>query len=108
MVIVRYGDSEYECDHAAKSDHDVAGYDENDHILFHISNIWDDEWDWFSIEGGEWLEYESMPTEKEVLESDLNYMTMMNEFFEEENTELKMQIDIDRADIDFCLMLLGE
>ena len=108
MVIVTYGNSEFECDHAAKSEHDVAGYDENNHLLFHISGIWDEEWDWFSIDGGEWLNFDEMPSEKEVLDADLNYMTMMNEFLEDKNSELQSQIDMDRADLDFCLMLLGE
>ena len=108
MVIVRYGSTEIECDHAAKSDTDIVCYDDGNHIIYAISNILDEEWDYVSIEGGEWLNLADMPSEKEVLESDLNYMTMMNEFFEEENEELRMQIDIDRADLDFCLMLLGE
>ena len=37
-----------------------------------------------------------------------DFLMMENEFLEEDNVELQAQIEIDRADIDYCLMLLED
>ena len=62
------------------------------------------------------------PSELEQLQADVDFLTMENEFFEEENEQFRADIDFltmeneyldemverQQADIDFCLMMLEE
>ena len=99
MITIRYSDYTLSCDHAAKSEHDVWAYDENNKILLHISNIWDSEWNYISIEGGDWLDPEDIPSYEDTIQANLDFLSMINESLESENEAL-------RADVDFLLMIM--
>lgn len=86
-MIFHYSMANIECARAAKSEHNVILYDENDNVIWTVSNIYGDEWSFISLEGGEWEEILPEPTEVEILQ---NYVQVL------------------RADLDYCLMLLEE
>lgn len=99
MVKVIYDGAEYECSKAARSDDEVVMYDDENRVLNRISGIIGDEWNYISIEDGEWLDINDMPTTFDMTKSDIDYLIMANDF-------LLMENDILRADLDYCLMLL--
>lgn len=77
MVIVRYDNIIFHGDIAAKSDTEVVIYDENWNELHKISNISAEEWNFISIEGGEWQPMPEIPTETEKLRADVDYILML-------------------------------
>ena len=87
MIIVHYGSSSYECSYAARTETEVILYDANHELISRISGIYGDEWDYISIENGEWSEPEEAPSEKDILNARLDQM---------------------QADLDYCLMLLED
>lgn len=93
-MILHWHDYEKECEYAVKTDTEAFLYDENFDEIMHITNITDSEWNYISLQNGEWSEPYDIPSVKERLESDIDYLEMMNESME--------------ADIDYCLMMLGE
>ena len=87
MVTVLYDQMEYYCSHAAKSDHEVVLYDNDWNILYQISNIDGEEWNYIQLIEGEWEEIRPEPTQEELLQ---------------------LRLDRIQADLDYCLMLLDE
>lgn len=83
-MYVIYDLSRYKCEKAFKMEHEVIMFDENDKEINRISNIYGDEWNYISVEGGEWI---VEPTDIERLQE---------------------EVDVLRADLDYCLMLLEE
>ena len=75
-MIVHYDLTAYPCEKACKTDHEVILYDENDVEIFRISNISDCEWNFITIEDGEWT---TEPTEMEIMRADLDYCLMLLE-----------------------------
>lgn len=108
MVIINYDHMIYKGDKACKSDSDFRVFDEYGKMIDHVSNISKSEWNWISLDQGEWSDPIDIPTESDVLRADVDFLTMENEFLETENAELRAQSEVDRADIDYCLMLLEE
>lgn len=86
-MIFHYAETTVECAKAGKSDHDVVLYDENGNIIWTVSNIYGSEWDYISIEDGEWEEIVPEPSDVDILQNEVNVL---------------------RADLDYCLMLLEE
>lgn len=87
MITVLYDHSTYVCSYAAKSDTEVVLYDENRNVIEHIQNVKGNEWNYISIFGGEWEDLPEELTSEEIIQN---------------------RIDMLQADLDYCLMLLGE
>ena len=68
MVTVRYDLDVYQGYAAAKSDTDIWIYDENWRVIHHISGIYGSEWDWISIQNGEWMDPSDVPSYEDILE----------------------------------------
>ena len=99
MVTINYDTRVINGAKAARSDHAFKVYDESGYEIYHVDNIWNEEWDRITIQNGEWLNLSNMPTEEDVLRSEVSYLTMMNDYLESE-------LEQKTADIDYCLMLL--
>lgn len=108
MVKINYASMIYTGNKASKTDSDFYVFDEYGKITDHLSNISPNEWNYIHLEEGIWSEPGDIPSETDVLRADVDFLTMENEFLETENAELKEQAEVDRADIDYCLMLLEE
>lgn len=108
MVRINYDDMIYEGDKACKTDHDFRVFDIYGHETDHVSNIYGAEWGFIRLEDGEWSEPYEIASESEVTRADIDFLTMENEYLEAENQELREAVEADRADIDYCLMLLEE
>ena len=67
MVRVIYDMDVYEGYAAARTDTDIYIYDENWREIRHISGIYGDEWNYVSIEGGDWLAPEDVPNAEDLL-----------------------------------------
>lgn len=93
-MVLHWHDFTAECDYAVKTDSEVFLYDDNFDEILHIKNITDTEWNYISIQNGEWSESYDIPSVKERLEADIDYLEMMN--------------DSMAADLDYCLMMIGE
>ena len=61
MIRVIYGYNAYEGYAASKTEHDVFIYDENWDVINQISNIYGNEWNYISIEGGDWTDLGDIP-----------------------------------------------
>ena len=79
----------------------VALYDEDYNEIKRVINIYGDEWENISIEGGDWSEPSVIPTTEDFLRADVDFLTM-------ENEDLVEQVEQARADIDFLLMMSDE
>lgn len=107
-MIVHWYEESFECEKAVRKDAEVLLYDAENNLQNRIFNIRFNEWDHIWLEDGDWSAESDIPTEDEKLRAEIDFLTMMNESLEEENTEIKSQLEIDRADLDYCLMLLEE
>ena len=77
MVTLHYGQSVYAGEKAAKTDTEVILYDENNHEMLHLSNVIGDEWDYISLEDGEWFSPLDIPSEMDKLHADIDYLMMI-------------------------------
>lgn len=100
-MIVHWHDETFECNIAVRGYNYIVMYDENYNEIQQIVNIIGREWNDISIENGEWSDPSIIPTELERVQADVDFLTM-------ENESLTEQTEIDRADIDYLLMLVEE
>lgn len=77
MVTLHYGQTEYIGQKAAKTDTEVILYNENNREILHFTNVVGDEWNYISLEGGEWLLPSDIPTEIDKLRADIDYLMMI-------------------------------
>ena len=78
MVTLHYGLSIYTADKAAKTDTEVILYNENNREVLHFVNVIGDEWNYISLEGGEWLSPSDVPTEMDKVRADIDYLMMIS------------------------------
>lgn len=78
MVILHYGQSIYTAEKAAKTDTEVILYNENNREVLHFVNVIGDEWNYISLEGGEWLLPSDVPTEMDKVRADIDYLMMIS------------------------------
>lgn len=76
-MIIKWRDTEYLCEYAVKKKNSVIGYDSNYSEVCKIVNIDKHEWDYITLENGEWSE--SVPTFQEALRADVDYLLMLQE-----------------------------
>lgn len=100
-MILLWHNEKYECEYAIRGKDSVRLYDSSFKMILSIDNISSEEWNNFSFQSGDWSESTAIPSEKEILQSDIDYLSMINESLESDNEFL-------RADLDYCLMLLEE
>ena len=98
----------YEADKAVHGIDYIIFYDDENNEVSRIFNIDKSEWQNIQILEGSWTNPIDIPTDVDHLQADIDFLMMENEFLEEDNVELQAQIEIDRADIDYCLMLLED
>ncbi len=91
----------YDYPYAVRKNSSITFYDEFFNYITDIIGISPEEWNYISIQEGEWTRVTEIPTEIDRLKADLDFLTMENESFAEENELL-------RADLDYCLMMLEE
>lgn len=101
MIRLHWHNNEFTADIAVKGANYVALYDNSYNETQRITNIHGKEWEHISIEGGDWTDPSEIPSKEEILRADVDYLTMENEYLEEQAEQY-------RADIDYCLMLLEE
>ena len=101
MITLHWYSQTFMSEYAVRGGDYVALYDDSFSEVRRIVNIYGQEWEHISIEGGEWSDPEDIPSENEVLRADMDFLTMENEYLEQVNEQ-------QQADIDFCLMLLEE
>ena len=77
MVTLHYGQSVYTGEKAAKTDTEVILYDENNHEILHFSNVIGNEWEYISLEDGEWFFPLDIPSEMDKLHADIDYLMMI-------------------------------
>ena len=77
MVRVIYDLDIFEGYAAAKSDTDIWIYDENWNVINHISGIYGDEWNFISIENGEWTDLSDVPDPGDFLRNRINQLENM-------------------------------
>lgn len=73
---VIWRDGVFECAKAAKTDSEVILYDENNNEINRIFNITDEEWNYISIQNGEWTK---IPTALDIMRADVDFLLMLNE-----------------------------
>lgn len=100
-MILLWCDEPYECEYAIKEATSVRLYDSSFKMVLAVDNISPKEWNNFVFQSGDWSESTAVPSESEKLQSDVDFLTMVNESLESDN-------EILRADLDYCLMLLEE
>ena len=100
-MILHWYDNAYTGDIAVRGYDYVTLYDEDYNETQRIINIYGQEWEHISIEGGEWSSPEVIPTMEDHLKADIDFLTM-------ENESLTEQAEQARADIDYLLMITEE
>ena len=79
---------------------DVFLYDENYNLIRHIQNLTYRDADHVSLEGT-WTDPSEIPTETDRLQASIDYLDMQAE-------SLEASDEANRADIDYCLMMLDD
>ena len=100
MITLHWHDDVMTAEFAVRGYDYVALYDEDYIETARVIHIIGTEWQNISLEG-EWTPEEDIPTERERMQADIDFLTMENESLEEQNEQ-------QQADIDYCLMLLEE
>lgn len=80
---------------------DIILYDENYVEIHHISQITSRDWPHISIKGGTWTDPSEIPTDIDRLQANIDYLDMQAEALAESD-------ETNRADIDYCLMMLND
>lgn len=79
MVKLLYGRSEYSADKAVKTETEVILFDDNRSEILHLSNITENEWQYISLEEGEWSDLDEIPSDIDILRADVDYLLMLSE-----------------------------
>ena len=100
-MILQYNGNIFECYFASKADAAIKLYDSNYKCIYTFNFIYGSEWDAFTLEGGEWTDITDIPDYTDKLKSDIDYLDMQTE-------SLEASDEANRADIDYCLMMLDD
>ena len=100
-MILQYNGNIFECYFASKADAAIKLYDSNYKCIYTFNFIYGSEWDAFTLEGGEWTDITDIPDYTDKLKSDIDYLDMQAE-------SLEASDEANRADIDYCLMMLDD
>lgn len=100
MIRLKWHEEIFTADKAVKTTDSVVLYTADNSEIITIRNITPKEWKFIELDG-QLTEPEDIPSYREKLQADLDYLTMENEYLEEQAEQY-------RADIDYCLMLLEE
>ena len=73
-MIVRFGEKEFVCDRAIKSEEKATLYLSNGETV-EFSGISEEGWNYFQLDGGDWDTPE--PTELERLRADIDFLSVM-------------------------------
>lgn len=79
-------DTEIECSIAVKNEDEILLYDLNRTLIKRIFNIQPAEWKFISLQNGEWTSVNEIPSEIDLLRADLDYCMMLLE----ETNEINM------------------
>ncbi len=100
-MILKYSGTNFDCAYAIKANHAVYCCDENYRKIHVFSFIHGAEWDAFTLEGGDWTDISDIPEYTDKLQADIDYLDM-------QTADLEKQDETNRADIDYCLMMLND
>ena len=101
MVTVHWYELSFDGAYAVNNGDSIVVYDADYNETQRISNLTYRDDDFISIEGGEWTPASEIPTETDRLRADINYLDMQTESLEKSD-------ETNRADIDYCLMMLDD
>ena len=90
----------FTAEYAVNFGSDVFLYDENYNLIHHIQNLTYRDADDVSLEGT-WTDPSEIPTETDRLQASIDYLDMQAE-------SLEASDEANRADIDYCLMMLDD
>lgn len=122
MIIIKWNEELFEYPYAIRDSSSINFYDDNFQLVNQIIHISPYEWSHISVQNGDWSSNESIPTEYDHLQADIDFLQMENDaltidseqmhadidFLQMLNDGLTMDNEQLRADMDYCLMLLDE
>lgn len=100
-MLLKYSGTDFECEYASKANDTIKLYDSDYKCIQLFSFIYGSEWDAFTLEGGDWTDITDIPDYTDKLKSDIDYLDMQAE-------SLEASDEANRADIDYCLMMLDD
>jgi hypothetical protein len=100
-MILKYNGTDFECEYASKANDTIKLYNSDYKCIQSFSFIYGSEWDAFTLEGGDWTDITDIPDYADKLKSDIDYLDMQAE-------SLEASDEANRADIDYCLMMLDD
>ena len=101
MIILRWYDEQFAANFAVNNVENIILYNENYIETDRIINLTYRDWPHISIEGGTWTDPSEIPTETDRLQASIDYLDMQAE-------SLEASDEANRADIDYCLMMLDD
>ncbi len=100
-MFLKYSEIAFECEYASKFNNTIKLFDSDYKCIQSFSFIYGSEWDAFTLEGGDWTDITDIPDYTDKLKSDIDYLDMQAE-------SLEASDETNRADIDYCLMMLDD
>lgn len=101
MITIHWSENVFDCEYAVQKLSSILMYDSDFNLTNEIDNIYGKEWQIISIEGGTWTDPSEIPTETDRLQASIDYLDMQAE-------SLEASDEANRADIDYCLMMLDD
>ena len=101
MIRIYWYTYRFECAFGVVVNDSIILYDENYIETNRIVNLTYRDWPHISIEGGTWTDPSEIPTETDRLQANIDYLDMQAE-------SLQASDEANRADIDYCLMMLDD
>ena len=101
MVTVKWYEMTFDGAYAVNNGDSIVVYDADYNETQRITNLTYRDAPFISIEGGEWTPQSEIPTETDRLRADIDYLDMQAE-------SLQASDEANRADIDYCLMMLDD
>jgi hypothetical protein len=101
MITIHWSENIFNCEYAVQKLSSILMYDSDFNLTNEIDNIYGKEWQIISIEGGTWTDPSEIPTETDRLQASIDYLDMQAE-------SLEASDEANRADIDYCLMMLDD
>ena len=101
MITINWYDVKINGAYGVNLQTDIIVYDEHFNKIQEIVNLTYRDWPHISIEGGTWTDPSEIPTETDRLQASIDYLDMQAE-------SLEASDEANRADIDYCLMMLDD
>jgi hypothetical protein len=101
MITVNWYDFSFDGIYAVKYENEIVIYDEYYNKIQNITNLTYRDMPFVSIENGTWTDPSEIPTEMDRLQASIDYLDMQAE-------SLEASDEANRADIDYCLMMLND